>query len=85
MYGHINMKGLEVLQNKYLVEGFTIDPTSQQSTCDACVQGKQTVRLFPQKAETQSKIPGEHTFSDIWGPHPNMIHWGSEVLHIIHQ
>jgi hypothetical protein len=68
-YGHLGMTGLETLMKKGLVKGLEIDPTSVPSrTCEACIQAKQTVLPFPKEAENRSKIPGERTMCDVWGP-----------------
>ena len=66
-YGHIGNSSLEVIARKQLVEGFDVDMTTALTSCDACIQAKQTVRPFPQKAEGRSKIPGECIFSNVWG------------------
>jgi hypothetical protein len=68
LYGHLGMKNLELLKQKQLVNGMNIDNSTVPSSCDACIQAKQTVRPFPQESENRSKIPGERTYSDVWGP-----------------
>jgi hypothetical protein len=69
LYGHIGMAGLEILHKKGLVTGLDIDEASEPSRfCEACVQAKQTVRPFPKEADGRSKVPGERTISDVWGP-----------------
>ena len=69
LYGHIGTTGLETLHKKGLVTGLDVDETSKPSRfCEACVQVKQTIRPFPKEADGQSKVPGERTISDVWGP-----------------
>ena len=68
LYGHLGMKSLEILKQKKLVDGINIDTSTAPSSCDACIQAKQTVLPFPQESENRSKIPGERTYSDVWGP-----------------
>ena len=67
-YGHISFSRLEIIARKKLVDGFDVDTTTASTSCDACIQAKQTVRPFPQEAEGRSKVPGERIFSDVWGP-----------------
>ena len=66
-YGHVSISNLEIIARKQLVDGFDVDTTTAATSCDACIQAKQTVKLFPQEAEGRSKIPGERVFSDVWG------------------
>ena len=66
-FGHISVSSLETIARKKLVEGFDVDTTTQLTSCDACIQAKQTVSPFPKEAEGRSKIPGERIFSDVWG------------------
>jgi transposase InsO family protein len=69
LYGHIGISGLETLQRKGLVTGLEIDEGSIPSrTCEACIQAKQAVQPFPKEANGRSKVAGERTLSDVWGP-----------------
>ena len=68
-YGHLGPSGLENLKKKNLVLGLDVDENSElHSTCEACVQAKQTTRPYPKEAKTRSTIPGERTMGDVWGP-----------------
>ena len=66
-FGHISISSLETIARKKLVDGFDVDTTTQSTSCDSCIQAKQTVNSFPKEAEGRSKIPGERIFSDVWG------------------
>jgi Integrase core domain/GAG-pre-integrase domain len=69
LYGHIGMSSLETLKQKELVDGLEIDESTVPSrSCEACIQAKQHVKPFPKEADGRSRIPGEQTFSDVWGP-----------------
>jgi hypothetical protein len=68
-YGHLGITRLETLKSKQLVDGMEVDKSTVPSqTSKACIQAKQAVRPFPKEAEHKSKVPGERTLSDIWGP-----------------
>ena len=66
-YGHVGISTLETIARKKLVDGFDVDTSTQSTSCDSCIQAKQTVSSFPKNAEGRSKIPGERIFSDVWG------------------
>ena len=66
-FGHVSISSLETIARKKLVDGFDVDTSTQSTSCDSCIQAKQTVSSFPQEADGRSKIPGERIFSDVWG------------------
>ena len=51
LYGHLGMKNLKLLKQKQLVDGMSIDNSTVPSSCDACIQAKQTVCPFPHESE----------------------------------
>jgi transposase InsO family protein len=67
-FGHVAVSSLEKLHRKGMVSGFEVDTNSSPSTCEACIASKITTRPFPKEAETRADLPGERTFSDVWGP-----------------
>ena len=67
-YGHIGTTRLKHLLINKLVNGFEVDETSMIRNCDACMQAEQSCALFPKKAKSQSKEPGELMHTDVWDP-----------------
>jgi hypothetical protein len=47
----------------------SVNETSPTPDCEACIQAKQTHVPFPQSTSKEdSRVPGEMTHSDVWGP-----------------
>jgi len=45
--GHISIGAVKTLKNNNLVNGMEVDRNKQPTQCTACIQGPQTVELFP--------------------------------------
>jgi len=67
-YGHVAYSGLKRLYREKLVDGINIDENSPMPDCEACIQAKQTRDPFPRVSDNRSRITGELTHSDVWGP-----------------
>ena len=66
--GHISISGLQHLHNKNLVIGMSIEDSTKELECDACIQAKQTRAPLPKMVSHQDHLPGELTHTDVWGP-----------------
>jgi len=72
LYGHISVhisvNATKSLKLNQMVDGLKIDDSTFPSeSCKACIQAKQAHKPFLQEAKNQSKVPGEHIMSDVWG------------------
>lgn len=61
------MKSIEMLKNRNLVTEMDVDTTSAPSQCEACMQAKQHMLLFPKESLTKHRSIGDLTLSDVWG------------------
>ncbi|KAJ8592450.1 hypothetical protein M405DRAFT_708235, partial [Rhizopogon salebrosus TDB-379] len=67
-FGHIGISGLKRLLKGNLVDGLHVDEELPFPDCEACIQAKHAHNPFPRNTENRSKIPGELTHTDVWGP-----------------
>jgi hypothetical protein len=67
-FGHIGISGLKRLLKGNLVDGLHVDEELPFPDCEACIQAKHAHNPFPRNTENRSKIPGELTHMDVWGP-----------------
>lgn len=67
-FGHVGISGLRRLKQANLVNGFNVDTDSPFIECELCIAAKQAHMLFPDHAEPRNTVPGELTYTDIWGP-----------------
>jgi len=65
---HISIGDVKTLKNNNLVNGMEVDRNKEPTQCTACIQGCQTVKLFPRQAEDDVTQIGKLTVSDVWGP-----------------
>nr|GEY43575.1 copia-type polyprotein [Tanacetum cinerariifolium] len=66
-YGHLNIKGLQLLKNKEMVSGLpTIKPL--EHVCEGCVVGKQTRQSFPVGKSKRAEAILELIHTDLCGP-----------------
>ncbi|GBE89144.1 hypothetical protein SCP_1501500 [Sparassis crispa] len=68
IYGHIGKPALMRLYREGLVDGLEISPSPDEINCEACIQAKATRKPFPKETDECSKVPGELTHTDVWGP-----------------
>ncbi|GJE99589.1 polyprotein [Phanerochaete sordida] len=67
--GHINTTQLQEMHRQGLVDGMTVDTSSDPDfECDACVQAKHARAPFPEIATGSADQIGAIIYSDIWGP-----------------
>ncbi|OAX30968.1 hypothetical protein K503DRAFT_666175, partial [Rhizopogon vinicolor AM-OR11-026] len=78
--GHVAYSRLQHLNREDLVDGMTIDENSLMPQCEACIQAKQACDPFPSATENHSKMLGELTHSDVWGPAPTESVGGSRYF-----
>lgn len=78
-YGHLYVKGLQLLANKEMVKGL---PKIQESEhlCKGCALGKQTRRSFPIGKAKRAKEKLELVHADICGPMRTESHAGSKYF-----
>ena len=65
-FGHIGYNGLQHMLDINLVEGFNVDTCTSKPDCVACMEAKQSVELFGQSSDRETK-PGDLTHIDLWG------------------
>lgn len=67
--GHLAMSSIEKLARSGIVTGLNIDPNSTPSiSCEACIRGKAIHNKFPKETTERGHLPGDLTYSDLWGP-----------------
>ena len=66
-FGHISYDGLKKLKRADLVDGFNVDTKSNMPDCPACIEGKHTIKSFPNKSTSMHRQKGELTHIDLWG------------------
>jgi hypothetical protein len=66
-YGHLNFKGLCLLQRNEMVRGL---PPIQApiSSCESCILGKQHRKIFPKEMSYRAWAPLEIVHTDLCGP-----------------
>ena len=72
LLGHVSPEAAKVMVKKEIVEGLTLDESSQMpTTCSSCEYGKAHRKPIKKerKAPRASKI-GEEVHTDVWGPSP---------------
>ncbi|GKC26312.1 integrase [Tanacetum coccineum] len=78
-YGHLYVKGLQLLSNKDMVEGLpTIKELSHM--CEGCALGKQSRRSFPVGKAKRAEARLEVVHADICGPMRTESHAGSRYF-----
>ena len=66
-YGHLYVKGLQLLQSKDMVSGLpTIKPL--EKTCEGCMVGKQAKQSFPTGKSKRAEAVLELIHADLCGP-----------------
>lgn len=66
---HLAMSSIEKLAQSGIVTSLNIDPNSTPSlSCKACIQGKAIHNKFPKETAEQGHLPGDLTYSNLWGP-----------------
>ena len=66
-YGHLNLKGLSLLQRKEMVRGLPPIEASL-SPCESCILAKHHRESFPKGMSYRARVPLEIVHSDICGP-----------------
>jgi len=64
--GHIGYDALHYMHRQQLVKGLLVDQTSPIPDCIACIQAKQTVKLFGPLIQ-RNTTPRELTHINLWG------------------
>lgn len=65
-YGHLNIKGLQLLKQKNMVIGLP-EIEAKTQVCEGCIYGKMHRLPFP-KTSWRAREPLEVIHTDIWGP-----------------
>ena len=66
--GHIGISGLKHLYDNHLADGFVVQNSLEIFDCAACIQAKHTCALHPKLGSWWQTMPGELTYTDVWGP-----------------
>lgn len=66
--GHVSQRTIEKSHRQHPVNVPVIAEMSRDFFCEACVQGRQTVTLFPKHSETKYNTVGELVVTNVWGP-----------------
>ena len=66
-YGHLNFKGLSLLQRKEMARGLPTIETSL-NPCECCILAKNHRESFPKGMSYRARVPLEIVHSDICGP-----------------
>lgn len=66
--GHLNMKSVQMLKAKNMVDSMDVDKSSEPSQCLACIKGKSHVEKVPRKSKRAFMEVGDMVYTDLWGP-----------------
>ena len=71
LMGHISPDTVKVLVKKGIVDGFTLNESSEIKSCDSCKYGKAHRKLIGKvRVEPWASNIGDEVHSDVWGPSP---------------
>ena len=58
----------KTIKHGNLVTSFDIDTNSLFLECEPCIAAKQAHIPFPDHIKSRTMVPGELTYTDLWGP-----------------
>ena len=71
LMGHISPDAVKVLVKKGIVDGFTLNKSSEIKSCNSCEYGKAHHKLIGKvRVEPRASNIGNEVHSDVWGPSP---------------
>jgi hypothetical protein len=71
LMGHISPDAAQALVKKGMIDGFTLDESSEIKSCDSCEYGKAHRKAIgKERVAPRASNIGDEVHSDVWGPSP---------------